>query len=89
MDNGKRKGDGVQIDLLVQTRRSVCVVEVKRQREIGREVIDEVADKVEKLPKRRGISVKTALVYEGHLAPIVEADGYFDAIVPFRTLLGL
>ncbi len=86
---GKRKGDGVQIDLLVQTRRSVCVVEVKRQREIGREVIDEVADKVEKLPKRRGISVKTALVYEGHLAPIVEADGYFDAIVPFRTLLGL
>ena len=48
-----------------------------------------VADKVEKLPKRRGISVKTALVYEGHLAPIVEADGYFDAIVPFRTLLGL
>lgn len=79
----------VQIDLLLQTRRSVCVVEVKRQREIGREIIDEVAAKVEKLPKRKGISVKAALVYEGHLAPIVEADGYFDAIIPFRTLLGL
>lgn len=33
--------------------------------------------------------IRTALVYDGHLAPIVEADGYFDAIVPFRALLGL
>lgn len=86
---GRCKGDGVQIDLLVQTRRSVCVVEIKRQREIDRSVIDEVAAKVAKLPKRPGVSVRTALVYEGHLAPIVEADGYFDSIVPFRTLLGL
>ena len=35
------------------------------------------------------VSVRTALVYEGHLAPIVEADGYFDAIIPFRRLLGI
>jgi hypothetical protein len=27
--------------------------------------------------------------YDGHLAPIVETDNYFDAIVPFRTLLGM
>lgn len=85
----KRGGGGVQIDLLLQTRRSVCLVEVKRQREIGREIIDEVDEKVQRLPRRQGISVRTALVYEGHLAPIVEADGYFDAVVPFRSLLGL
>ncbi len=85
--DGVRKG--VQIDLLIQTRRSICIVEVKRRREIGRDVIDEVAEKVSLLPKRQGISVRTALVYDGHLAPIVEADGYFDAIVPFRSLLGL
>ena len=35
------------------------------------------------------LHVGNALVYEGHLAPIVEADGYFDAIVPFRRLQGL
>ena len=35
------------------------------------------------------ISVRTALVYDGNLAPIVEADGYFDAIIPFRCLLGV
>ena len=58
-------------------------------REIGRDVIDEMQEKVKRLPRREGMSVKTALVYEGHLAPIVAADGYFDAIVPFRRLLGL
>ena len=85
-----RSGErGVQADLLVQTRRSMCVVEVKRQREIGRDVIDEVEEKVKRIPHREGMSVRTALVYDGHLAPIVEADGYFDAVIPFRTLLGI
>ena len=41
-----------------------------------------MAAKVAAPPRRRGVSIRTALVYEGHLAPIVEADGYFDAIVP-------
>ncbi len=81
--------EGLQIDLLIQTRRSLCIVEMKRRREIGREAIDEVADKVRKLPRRKDVSVRTALVYEGHLAPIVEADGYFDSVIPFRRLLGL
>ena len=85
--DGKRKG--VQVDLLIQTRRSLCIVEIKRRRQIGRDIIDEVAGKVAAFPSRAGISVRTALVYEGHLAPIVEADGYFDAIVSFRQLLGL
>ena len=80
---------GVQADLLVQTRRSMCVVEVKRQREIGRDVIDEVVEKVKRIPHREGMSVRTALIYEGHLDPTVEADGYFDAVIPFRTLLGI
>ena len=33
------------------------------------------------------VSIKTALVYEGQLAPIVEADGYFDAIISAADLL--
>ena len=81
--------NGVQVDLLLQTRRSVCLVEIKRKHEIGREVIDEMVEKVRRLPRRKDVSVRTALVYEGHLAPIVEADGYFDSIIPFRRLLGL
>ena len=84
--DGKRVG--VQVDLLLQTRRTMYVVEVKRQRSIGREVIKEMEEKVKLLPHRKGVSIRTALVYDGELAPIVEADGYFDAIIPFRRLLG-
>ena len=32
---------------------------------------------------------KTALVYDGQLSPVARADGYFDAIIPSKDLLGL
>ena len=88
---GSRDGtrNGLQVDLLLQTSRTAYLIEVKRKVEIGREVIGEMEEKVRLLPRRRGVSVRTALIYEGHLAPIVEADGYFDAIIPFRRLLGI
>ena len=78
---------GCQIDLLLQSERCVCVVEMKRRREIGRDVVDDVAAKVEALSLPRGISVRTALVYDGHLAPTVEAEGFFDALIPVSDLL--
>ncbi len=56
---------------------------------VGREVLDEMKDKVGRFAAPKGFSVRTALVYDGELAPSVEADGYFDAIVPFSRLLGL
>ena len=84
--NGRR---GCQVDLLIQTRRALYFVEVKRQGEIGREVIDQVDDQVRAITRPRGVSAKTALVYDGHLSPVAAADGYFDAIVPFKNLLGL
>ena len=80
---------GIQIDLLVQTRMSVCIVEIKRRREIGREIVAEMSEKCERLPMRSGVSLRTALVYDGELAPSVEADGYIDSIIPARRLLGL
>ena len=80
---------GLQIDLLVQTRKSAYVVEVKRKKHIGESVEAEVAEKVERLRHPKGISVRTALVYEGELAPVVRGNGYFDAIVSAADLLGL
>lgn len=87
--NGGKKGQGVQIDLLLQTKRSAYVVEVKRRAEIGQEVVDEVAEKVRRLKVAPGNSIRTALVYDGHLSRTVEADGYFDAIIPFSRIMGL
>lgn len=80
---------GVQIDLLLQTRRSLWFVEVKRKREINREIEAEVERKVKSLSRPDGVSAKTALVYDGHLSPLVSSDGYFDTVIPFRKLLNL
>ena len=68
---------------------SDCVVEGKRKANIGREVIYEVERKRRLLPHPKSVSVRTALVYEGELAPSVEADGFFDAIIRFKDLLGI
>ena len=61
----------------------------KRKREIGREIVGERSEKCERLAKRSGVSLRTALVYDGELAPSVEADGYIDSIVSARQLLGI
>lgn len=83
----RKKGEGCQIDLLIQSKRFWYVVEIKRKRSIGREVIDEVERKVLRLPHPKSVSIRTALVYEGELSKAVEGDGYFDAIVPIEKLL--
>ena len=75
-------GKGFQIDLLLQTRRSICIVEIRRRRHIGHDVVEDVMDKCRRIARPDDVSLKTALVYEGELAPSVEADGYFDSIVP-------
>lgn len=80
---------GVQIDLLIQTHHCNYVVEIKRQREIGREVVEEVAEKIRRLGTPRGKSVRPVLVYDGRITPIVETEGFFDVLIPFRELLGL
>ena len=80
---------GCQIDLLIQTARTAYVVEIKRQREIGHEVEDEVRRKIDRLPLRAGMTPRTVLVYDGNLAPSVGGTGFFDAIIPAQKLLGI
>ncbi|MBR6022332.1 MAG: AAA family ATPase [Kiritimatiellae bacterium] len=87
-EKGSPSGKGLQVDLLIQTRKSVCVVEIKRQKKIGETVEEEVARKVARLKVRKGLSVRTALVYEGSLAPVVSGNAWFDAIVPIERLFG-
>ncbi len=83
------KKAGCQIDLLIQTARTAYVVEIKRQREIGPEIEQEVQSKIDNLPLRAGMTPRPVLVYDGHLSPSVEGSGYFDAVIPVGRLLGL
>lgn len=87
VQHATRRGEGCQIDLLIQTQRSLFVVEIKRRVDIGPEIMDEVAEKCRRLKKARGLSVRTALVYEGRLSPRVPAEKYFDFLIPAERLL--
>ena len=82
-----RRGEGFQIDLLLQAKRFVYLIEVKRQGQIGREVIAEVEQKRKRLGVPSGKSVRLALVYDGKLSSSVEAEGFFDSIVNAKNLL--
>ena len=85
--NATKRGEGTQIDLLIQTKTALHVVEIKRRASIPASVEDEVREKVRRLRAPRGLSVRTALVYAGELAPEVAERGYFDALVPVESLL--
>ncbi len=83
----KERAGGCQVDLLIQTAQACCFVEVKRRKDIGEEVVEEMKGKLNALSLPRGISIRTALVYDGNLSPTVEAAGYFNALVNVRELL--
>lgn len=85
----KSNQTGIQIDLLIQLSKTVYIVEVKRRNRISREIIDEFSRKLSAFPKKRGISVRTALVYEGELDSAVKKSEVFDYIVPIEELLGI
>jgi AAA+ ATPase superfamily predicted ATPase len=78
---------GCQVDLLMLTKHSLYIVEIKRRRTIGNQVINEVKEKLRRLPLDRERSVRTALVYDGQLDGRVEEEGYFDFVIPFSRLL--
>ena len=78
---------GCQIDLLLQADNMMCLVEIKRQKTIGREVIAEMEEKVSALGRRRGTTLRTALVYSGELDAEVASSGYFNAIVDLREVV--
>jgi len=86
---GKSAGEGYQIDLCIQTRKAVYVVEIKRQNEIGEEVEDQVAGICGKIKIGSDVALRRVLVYDGHLKDVVLGNRYFDAIVSSRELLGL
>ena len=82
-----KKGEGFQIDLLIQTRRTAIVVEVKRCRKIPYAIVDEVQEKIRRLKVRPALSVRTVLVYDGELDMRIEAEHAFDFVIPSSLLV--
>ena len=86
VQNRTARGEGCEIDLLIQTRRAAIVVEIKRQAQIKPSVMDEVSEKIRRLKVPARQSVRTALVYDGELSPQIPAERYFDFLVPASKL---
>ena len=89
VQNPTARAAGCQIDLLVQTRRMLYVVEIKRRESVGEWVVSEVEEKLSKLKTPSNVSVIPVLVYDGNLSRRVPADGYFGCVISARELLGL
>jgi hypothetical protein len=78
---------GCQIDLLVRTRRSLYVFEIKFRKCLAVGLVDEVREKVKRLKLPKGQSVRTGLIYCGELDPEIDGRDDFDFLVPAEKLL--
>lgn len=85
---GTRKG-GCQIDYLIQTRfRYLYACEVKfRQGVVGKEVIEEVEEKLRRLQLPRGFSCRPVLIHVNGVSEDVIDSGYFVRIIDLSELL--
>jgi len=81
------KNPGCQVDLMLRTKSSVYVFEIKFRKSIGAAVMDDVREKVRRLNVDPALSVRTGLVYQGELDPKVAEADYFDHLVKFEDLL--
>lgn len=77
---------GCQIDLLIQTKRSLYLCELKFKGQIDASVINEVDKKVEALRLPKTQSIRTVLIYDGQLAPSIEEERAFDVLIPSSQL---
>ncbi len=76
-----------QIDLLIQTRSTLYICEIKYRKNIGNEVLDEVKEKIEKLKVKKTMSVRPILIHVGELSPAIEDEDYFDQIINLNELM--
>jgi len=82
-----RRHDACQIDLLIHTRNTLYVCEIKFRHRIDAAVMDEVQQKTEKLPGRSKHSVRPVLIYEGELAPAIQRSDFFCRLISAADLL--
>ena len=78
---------GCQIDLLIRTRRSLYVFEIKFRKHIAASIVDEVREKVKRLKLPKGQSVRTGLIYCGDLGPEIDGRDDFDFLVSGESLM--
>jgi hypothetical protein len=82
-----RRQQACQVDLLIQTKHTIYVCEIKCRKNISLNVIDDVQKKIASLKIPRRFTVRPVLIYEGELSSAIKEAGYFDALLPFQAFL--
>lgn len=76
-----KRHDACQIDLLIHTRSSVYICEIKFRASVELSVINEVKQKIKRLAGTRGLSIRPVLIYQGVLAPGIKASDFFSQLI--------
>ena len=82
-----RRHASCQIDLLIQTKKTIYVCEVKFRRQIDTCVIADVERKIQALPGRTRYSIRPVLLYDGELAPSIKRSDVFCQSIAMADLL--
>ncbi len=70
------------MDLLLQTKYTVYLCEVKFCKTIGAEIIPEVIEKIERLKIPKTVSLRPVLIYQGELSKQVIKENFFSNPIP-------
>lgn len=82
-----KRQEACQIDLMIQTRYSLYICEIKFRKKIEKNIIDEMLTKIKKLSYPSYLSVRPILIYQGDLAQSVSRSEFFSSIIQFDRLL--
>ncbi len=85
--NPTKSSQGCQIDLLIQTKYTIYLVEIKFCKMIGVEIIDEVISKIERLKIPKTVSLRPVLIYQGELSKQILKENFFSNLIAFDDLL--
>ena len=78
-----------QIDLLIETKHTLYVCEIKFRNRIPKTVIGEVQEKINRLVSSKRYTIRPVLIYAGALASGIEEEDFFDRILNFEELLSI
>ncbi|HBJ83079.1 MAG TPA: ATPase [Verrucomicrobiales bacterium] len=78
--------EACQIDMLLRTKKSLYVIEIKLRDKIPPACITDVQEKIRRLKLPKGTPCRTVLVYHGELDASIPDEDYFDYLVPFERL---
>lgn len=85
--NPTKMNAGCQVDLLIQTRYTIYLTEIKFRKMIGTEIIDEVLQKIKCLKIPKTVSLRPVLIYQGELSKQVVKENFFSKLIAFDDLL--